>query len=173
MLIAIDACAEPDKVFHAYNDCEGVTHEFILNGLRHANELLGHKAFHVADWNVIGEYDKLAGRHQAFVVPSKDTMFEGVVIKAGEKVRIEESHKYSRAQSARLWSEAGLYEYARWQNARGDYGELFFRSFTFLHTHQVQNTVCKARPFSLCLSWDVLFYPSSRPTIVPLLGPVC
>ena len=40
LLLGVDACQDPDTVYHAYNDREGVTHEFILNGLTHANRLL-------------------------------------------------------------------------------------------------------------------------------------
>lgn len=39
-LIGVDASEDPDKVYHAYNDREGVTHAFVLNGLEHANRLL-------------------------------------------------------------------------------------------------------------------------------------
>ncbi len=49
MLIGIDACQESDKVYHAYNDTRGVTHEFILNGLMHANKLMGKEVFRKED----------------------------------------------------------------------------------------------------------------------------
>ena len=49
MLIGIDPCQESDKVYHAYNDTRGVTHEFILNGLVHANKLMGKEVFSKED----------------------------------------------------------------------------------------------------------------------------
>lgn len=49
MLIGIDACQESDKVYQAYNDKRGVTHEFILNGLMHANKLIGKEVFRKED----------------------------------------------------------------------------------------------------------------------------
>jgi len=122
-LLGIDGCTDGPAVYHAYNDRHGLTHEFILNGLTHANELIGREVFHVPDWNVIGEYDEQAGRHHAFVVPSKDVTVEGVTIKANEKVRIEESYKYDAAQRRRLWSDAGVVEGVRWTNAGGNYGK--------------------------------------------------
>lgn len=122
-LLGLDACTNGDKVYHAYNDREGLTHEFVLNGLKHANKLLGHDEFHIPDWIVIGEYDQQAGRHHAFVVPNKDVTILGTTIKADEKVRIEESYKYDSAQSDALWRRAKLSEGARWTNASGDYGE--------------------------------------------------
>ena len=93
LLIGVDACQEPEKVYHAYNDSEGITNEFTLNGLRHANKLLGHTAFDLADWDAIGHYDEQDGRHQAFVSPKREVRVEGVIVHAGEKIRIEESYK--------------------------------------------------------------------------------
>ena len=108
MLIGIDACQESEKVYHAYNDKRGKTHEFVLNGLMHANKIMEKEVFQKDDWKVMGEYDEAAGRHQAFISPVRDVMVEETLIKAGEKIRIEESYKYSLSQSNELWQRAGL-----------------------------------------------------------------
>lgn len=122
-LLGLDACTEPEKVHLAYNDRQGLTHDFVLAGLTNANELLGYEAFHIPDWKVIGEYDVAAGRHHAFVTSTKDVIIEGVAIQANEKIRIEESYKYTWEQRQNLWSASGVVEGARWTNADGDYGE--------------------------------------------------
>jgi L-histidine Nalpha-methyltransferase / hercynylcysteine S-oxide synthase len=124
LIVGIDACKHPERVFHAYNDRDGVTHDFILNGLRHANTLLGNEVFEEGQWLVHGEYDAAGGRHQAFVYPVEDVVVNGVPIRKGERFRIEQSHKYSPDESQRLWEEAGIIEGARWTNSAGDYGEL-------------------------------------------------
>ena len=121
MLIGIDACQDADKVYHGYNDRQGKTHEFVLNGLVHANRLLGQEAFQLKDWKVIGEYDANAGRHQAFYSPLRDVVVEGSLIKAGERVRIEESHKYSATQSTKLWQAAGMMPRAQFGDMLGEY----------------------------------------------------
>lgn len=123
-LLGIDACTDSDKVYHAYNDSLGITHQFVLNGLVQANELLGYNAFNAADWEVIGEYDTVAGRHHAFVSPLRDVEVEGVHVKAGERVRIEESYKYDRQQTKDLLAAAGMVEGAKWTNTEGFYGKL-------------------------------------------------
>ena len=69
MLIGLDACQDSDRVYHGYNDREGKTREFYLNGLVHANMVIGKEAFRLEEWGVIGEYDKLEQRHQAFYTP--------------------------------------------------------------------------------------------------------
>jgi len=99
-----------------------VTHEFTINGLKHANRLMGYEAFNLNEWDAIGEYDEQGGRHRAFVVPKKDLILGGVALKRGERVRIEESYKYNQAQSEDLWQASGAYEATRWFNDAGSYG---------------------------------------------------
>ncbi|KAF2179994.1 hypothetical protein K469DRAFT_593538 [Zopfia rhizophila CBS 207.26] len=123
MLIGIDSCKDPDRVFRAYNDKENVTHDFILNGLEHANHVLEKgRTFNLEDWKAIGEYDIEAGRHHAFVSPLKDVVIDGVPIPEGERIRIEESYKYSQEEIGRLWKQTGLVENTAWNNSKGDYG---------------------------------------------------
>ncbi|KAI8634350.1 histidine-specific methyltransferase [Xylariaceae sp. FL1651] len=102
----------------AYNDSRGITKKFILNGLTHANMILGEEIFRVGDWEYVGEYDAEAGRHQAFVLPTKDITLHGILIRSGEKVRIEESYKFSSDHKAEMWAEAGLTEVAEWGPTR-------------------------------------------------------
>ena len=126
MIVGLDACHNKQKVFSAYNDRHGKTHDFIRNGLVHANRLLGKAVFKLEDWKVIGEFDEPARRHQAFYTPIKDLVIDGVYIKAGEKIRIEESHKYSAVQSSELWQAAGLLERASFGNSIDDYRKVPF-----------------------------------------------
>lgn len=121
MLIGIDGCQDQQRVYHAYNDREGKTHEFVRNGLVHANKLLGNDAFKQTEWEVIGEYDVAAGRHQAFYVPLKDIELDGIRFVAGERVRIEESYKYSEIQTEQLWEAAGLTAQAVFGDMTGQY----------------------------------------------------
>jgi len=123
LVIGLDACQQPDRVYRAYNDCKGVTNDFTLNGLKHANKLLGYEAFRLSDWEAIGRYDEVGGRHQAFVAPKRDLVVEGVSLCAGEKIRTEESYKYSPAQSEHLWQDSGVIEAAGWTNTTGDYSK--------------------------------------------------
>ncbi|KAI1386175.1 C-type lectin protein [Hypoxylon trugodes] len=123
-LIGLDSCTDPSKVYHAYNDRHGITHRFILNGLLHANQILGHKEFNLDDWQVIGEYvyDNEGGRHQAFYSPIRDTVVLGETIKAQERVQVEQSLKYSKEGCSNLWRSAGMIEADRWMTADEDYG---------------------------------------------------
>lgn len=121
MILGIDACQDPDRVYHAYNDTHGITHQFILNGLVHANRLLEKEVFQLSEWKVIGEYNVEAHRHQAFLLPLHDVDVLGTIIPAGERIRIEESYKYSTTQIKELWQHAGLQPQARYSNATGNF----------------------------------------------------
>ena len=134
LLIGVDACQEPEKVYHAYNDAEGVTNQFTLNGLNHANKLLGHTAFDLCEWDAIGRYDEHDGCHQAYVSPKKDVNLSlsedvHVYIHAGEKIRIEESYKYSPAQAQELWQASNVIEGASWTNHAGSYSKFSLHRF--------------------------------------------
>lgn len=126
MIIGLDGCKEPERVYKAYNDSEGVTEKFIMSGLKNANLILGDKLFHLDEWIYLGEWNAEAGRHQAYYVPKTDIKFsgklEGVQVKAGEKIHIEYSYKFDEVDAALLWKNSGVVEVAKWANQKGDYG---------------------------------------------------
>lgn len=131
MLIGIDGCQDKDKIYHAYNDREGITHQFLRNGLVNANEILGKEAFKHGDWQVVGEYDVTAGRHQAFYVSKRDLEIDELKFRAGERVRIEEAYKYSPLQREHLWDKAGLTERAVFGDRTGQYRQYRFHTLPF------------------------------------------
>lgn len=145
MMLGIDACQSRDKILAAYNDKKGITRDFILNGLLNANQLLGKRVFDVCNWDYVGEYDAEAGRHQAFVSPKSDVVVAESVIRAGERVRIEESYKYSPVQVAELWRVAGLLPQAK-------YGVEDYRKSSHTHYNYISITVPFVTLFSLWFS---------------------
>jgi uncharacterized SAM-dependent methyltransferase len=126
MLIGVDACKDPERVFHAYNDRDGVTREFTLNGLKHANRIMGGTVFDPEKWEAVGQYNETVGGHQAFVSPLVDVEIDGVQISKGERIRIEESYKYSIEETEHLWAEAGLVENTVFSNSKGNYGMCYY-----------------------------------------------
>lgn len=168
MLIGIDSCKDPDRVFHAYNDRENVTHEFTLNGLKHANRIIGKTVFKPNEWEAIGEYDEMAGRHHAFVSPKKDVEIDSIPIAEGERIRIEESYKYSREEIQHLWQEAGLMENSVWSNSKGDYGThslpSHFLDFLMSISNSLQAFTWSPSPYSS-------FRPNRRTTLHSLPHP--
>lgn len=181
MLIGIDACQESDKIYHAYNDKQGKTHEFILNGLIHANKLMGKEVFRQGDWKVVGQYDEEAGRHQAFYSPVRDVLVEGTLIRTGERIRVEESYKYSILQSNELWQRAGLMVQARFGNRTNEYRKLaYYYAPSFLASCPAPIAYCRIhiclpstpRPMRSAVAINGRFHiiPSSHATFPRLRG---
>lgn len=98
-----------------------------MNGLVNANDIYKEQVFDPEDWKVIGEYvyDSEGGRHQAFLSPVRDVSIKGVEIKAGERIQIEESLKYSPEGAAQLWRASGLVEVDRMSASSDTYSKLF------------------------------------------------
>jgi len=121
-VIGIDRRKDAFKVWRAYNDSQGVTREFELNGLRNANKILGSQEFKEGDWEYVGEYDAVGGRHQAWFVPVKDVTVCGVGFREGERILVEQSYKYGKDEVDELWERAGVVEVGRWSDSSKSYG---------------------------------------------------
>lgn len=107
-----------------------IFNRFILNGLVHANEILGKQLFNLDDWKVIGEYvfDVDGGRHQAFYSPKRDFDIQDIHFRAGERIQVEQSLKYSTEQAAQLWEKSRLNEVGRWSASSDSYSKCSCRS---------------------------------------------
>lgn len=123
MLIGLDACKTPEKVFRAYNDSQGITHQFYENGLLHANAVLGFEAFKADEWEILTGYDKRQGCHQACYSAKVDVTINGILIPRGEKLLFEEAWKYGRDEREELWRNADLISQIEFGNPTDDYRE--------------------------------------------------
>ncbi|KAL9622589.1 MAG: hypothetical protein Q9160_003086 [Pyrenula sp. 1 TL-2023] len=121
LVIGLDSCQDPQKVYRAYNDSDNVTHRFYRNGLDHANKLLGYDAFKQGEWEIVGVYDEKLDRHEASYRALVDVSFENIDFRRGEQLKLEEAHKYSKEQAKALWHSAGLIEQAKFSNTADDY----------------------------------------------------
>lgn len=145
MVVGVDACQDKDKVYHGYNDKEGKTREFYLNGMTHINALLGKKGFEAGKWAIVGGYDEAAARHQAFYVPTTDTAIDRICVKAGEKILFEESYKYSRLQSTELWQNSGFVAREVFGNSTDNYRMLHLQPRSARQHHYMRSSVKKLR----------------------------
>ena len=122
MIIGMDGCQDRERVYHAYNDSKGLTYKFYANGLLNANRILGEPVFVLDNWEIVGEYNELKGRHEAFIAPREETKVGDVVILKGEKVRLEEAYKYDASETSNLWKASGAIETCIWSNKHQNYG---------------------------------------------------
>lgn len=124
MIIGLDGCKDEAKVSRAYNDASGKNARFIANAMKHANSVLGNTAFQRKDWYVQGEWNTVSGSHDQFVIPRRDVhLFDGVSLKAGEKILVVQSYKYDAEEKTTLWRKAHLTEVGRWSNDEDSYSK--------------------------------------------------
>lgn len=121
-VIGIDRRNDALKVWRAYNDSQGITREFELNGLRNANKVLGSEEFKDGDWEYVGEYDATEGRHEAWFVPLKDVKVCNINFKKGDKVLAERSYKYGKREVQELWERSAVVEVGHWSDPEKSYG---------------------------------------------------
>lgn len=110
LIVGVDGCQNPEKVYQAYNDSKGVTHDFYRNGLRHANQCLGSDTFTKENMIIQGKYDRDLDAHVAFCEVRQDFEVEGIPLRKGDEIQFERAVKYSQTQIDALWQEAGLQE---------------------------------------------------------------
>lgn len=108
VIVGIDGCQSSEEVHRAYNDREGKTHEFIRNGLTHANNILGEKAFKQGDWAIQGIYSQANSCHFASFRALIPVRIGSIFIAEGETIRIEESNKYGDVERQTLFRQSGL-----------------------------------------------------------------
>ena len=133
MVVGLDGCKDPEKVYRAYNDTEGVTHQFYKNGLVHANEVLGYEAFKPSQWEIVTRFDKFDGRHQAFYAPTENVTINGVTIPKGKELVFEEATKYGPEERDQLWRDAGLIQSTELANSSDDYRKYGLFSLIFIN----------------------------------------
>ncbi|KIW20988.1 hypothetical protein PV08_01567 [Exophiala spinifera] len=121
ILVGIDGCQQPDRVYRAYNDTPRVTEKFYRNGLSHANAILGYDAFKQHEWQIEGLYDEKLNKHQASYVALTDIHTGNFSFTKGEKIHLEDAFKYSEAQSAEMFHQAGLIPQMAYTNNANDY----------------------------------------------------
>lgn len=116
---------------------------------------------------MIGEYvyDLTGGRHQAFYSPTKDVHYKDVYIKAGERVQVEQSLKYSPEEAQGLWKTSGLVEMARWSASSEAYSKWLtvfaFRPRTPYITQQLPPKLACGSNILYCLSCYQLSMPTT------------
>lgn len=124
LIVGLDACQDHEKVYNAYNDSKGVTEWFYRNGLEHANILLGEQTFKQSDWTVEGHYNDEENNHEAYYVAQVDVHVKNVMIAKGDRLKVEESFKYSEAECDKLWHSAGLVPQASYETDDKTYRKL-------------------------------------------------
>ena len=120
MLIGVDLQKDPSIIERAYNDSAGVTAEFNLNMLRHLNREFG-SDFDLDCWKHKAQYNQSEGRVEIRLINEEQQTvnIDGttIVVKRGEGILTEYSHKYTLEGFAEMAQSAGFKVERVWTDA--------------------------------------------------------
>ncbi|KAJ7439228.1 DUF323 domain-containing protein [Mycena latifolia] len=152
LLIGMDHDNGKALIEEAYNDRQGYTKKFIMNGLKAAGKALGDDSlFDEENWEYVNNYDTTTRRHEAFfkarrshtvVVPSTK---EKINFLQDEKVKIEESFKFSETDAYTLFAEGGLRPIQRWTDSSGRYSLWLLERPPFMFPLLSSRRACNSR----------------------------
>ncbi|EPQ32309.1 uncharacterized protein PFL1_00505 [Pseudozyma flocculosa PF-1] len=128
MLISMDRRNKPADVALAYNDPAGLTRDFIMNGIEHADRVLGGGVLDRAKFEYHDRYNSREGRHESYYRSKVDQEIavpghegEPIRIAAGELIHMESSYKYSEREALDLFDYSGLRVVQKWTDRSGRY----------------------------------------------------
>ncbi|KAF7173368.1 hypothetical protein CNMCM5623_005609 [Aspergillus felis] len=111
-LVAIDACVQESRIMEAYDHRQEALHNFILNGLRNANSVIGIEAFRIDDWTCTCRFDVKDRMLKVYYSCNKDTelVCNGlrVPLQKGTEIEAITSGKWTVADVQAIAKQAGL-----------------------------------------------------------------
>ncbi|KAG5462461.1 MAG: C-type lectin protein [Olpidium bornovanus] len=135
LLVGADRRNNPQRITLAYNDPAGITEEFIMNGLDHVNEIFGggghgeNTLIDRRDFAYDAHYNEDAGRHEAYYKSLKDQVIRlsagektaEIHLKAGERIHVEYSYKYSPREISQVINDARLIRFGAIADPNSEY----------------------------------------------------
>jgi dimethylhistidine N-methyltransferase len=129
LLIGVDLRKDRDVIEAAYNDAAGVTAQFNLNLLAHANRELG-ADFDLQRWRHQAIYNSDAGRVEMYLISQIDQAVHigdhTFGFRSGEKIITEFSYKYAPEGFAALARNAGFEFRKMWTDDAHLFGVFYF-----------------------------------------------
>lgn len=133
MIIAVDGCTAHDQILRAYDMSSGASREFVLNGLSHANHLIGEDVFLSADWGFVTAWNAATWMHESFYVAQRELTIEiegeSFDFKEGDRVTAIMSGKWPKEVVGRICEKVGVRVVESWGNKADSYRELLFTPF--------------------------------------------
>jgi formylglycine-generating enzyme required for sulfatase activity len=152
-VIGFDKRNAPEKIGLAYDDSDGVTREFIMNGLDHVNHIMGQENFmDRAHFSYDSVYQEKQGRHLSHYRALVDTVVSyktsqkeyNIKIQKDELIHVEHSYKYSLGEIQSILSAADLNMVDYWLDSKDQYRLVLAESRPFIfdrNLEQVRKTL--------------------------------
>lgn len=124
LIVAVDGSKDQSEIARAY---EGPANQkFVMNGLAHANELLGAQVFDPRDWGFRGRWNQNTWMHESFYVAERDLVVtvrgERFKFRKGDVMRSIRSGKWPRSKMVSVCEEAGGVVVDCWVDEKESYG---------------------------------------------------
>ncbi|QRV86392.1 Histidine-specific methyltransferase, SAM-dependent [Ceratobasidium sp. AG-Ba] len=161
LLLGLDQKNSPDLIRLAYDDPQGHTKAFALNGLEHASKVT-EGLIDTTKWSYVEKYNQELGRHEGYyrsntkqtiTLPPSDSHPNGEIIELdeGELVNFEYSYKYSDEDAIALFAAADLRIMRRWRDSKGLYSLWLLERapFTFPTPSLTQTSTTSSIPTSV------------------------
>jgi hypothetical protein len=141
-IIGIDQRNDPQTVAKAYNDSQGWTKKFALNGLASLNRLFKQSVFDVDAFEHVNHYNVELGRNESYVrslvnqvvsLPFHRARIQ-IDFQEGERILMSYAYKYSEAEREELESVSGLSRIASWMDSCARYNLHMFEKPPFHFT---------------------------------------
>jgi EasF-like predicted methyltransferase len=124
-IISMDACQDEDKILAGYH-IDGPMSPFILNGLQHANHILGDEVFRHDDWKCARDFDTTDRSLRVYyeAVRDADVHVDGsdFAFRKGDRITAITSGKWTEDDVHMMCVEAALEVVHVWPSAEKDYG---------------------------------------------------
>lgn len=126
MLISMDRRNNASDIAAAYNDEAGLTREFIMQGIHHADKILGGGVLDASKFEYFDRYNATEGRHESYYRALVDQTVRipnvtPIEIERGELIHVESSYKYNEREALDIFDYAGLRIVDRWTDSNCRY----------------------------------------------------
>jgi uncharacterized SAM-dependent methyltransferase len=134
MLLGLDSECREDEIWASYHDSQGAWEEFIRNGLRASNRIMGHSWFLDGDWEVVGTLQRNPTVHRFSICALKHVKVPdlGLDFSPGDSIDFFESWKYKPEEMRAQFKAAGLRELRCWKSPGKPFCKLLQNSFPLL-----------------------------------------
>ncbi|KAI8332910.1 hypothetical protein BC941DRAFT_402124 [Chlamydoabsidia padenii] len=166
-VIGFDRRNDPSIISKAYDDSQGVTRQFIMNGLDHVNVILGQDLFKKGDFDYDSRYQSYHGRHVAHYRAKKDLVLNYtpnndkqqqqqskkknerlcIQVMKDELIHVEHSYKYSMEEITHVLNGAELDIVEQWMDPQHQYRLVLTECRPFHFERDNQGTLATLFPF--------------------------
>ena len=126
-LLAVDGCRQDDQVHRAYDTRKQPLRLFILNGLQHANALIGFEAFRSRDWTCVSQFDNHDGLLRVLYLCQRNSKLDidgkQVHFKKGGTIQAICSRKLTEGVIKSVCGEAAMDLVETWRGHSRDYSK--------------------------------------------------